>query len=220
MVLPGSRLCRQLRCMGGFQMGEQHSLLRASQKCVLALLLMFLWPFSQECNSTVVGRGCPAEPQPCPAGILQGCSGTQSGVRSAALLQPGGKWRLLLPRRPGASGPTFPSPAPAPTPRQVMWEGKGLKGWVMHLEPGAGSLPGLSPPTGSLGTLPQLRLCGLLVACPLSEPTCPAWPGLCPRLSLSLSLGWRRVWEQGEALAAGMSLLPTLRQCRAGPDPR
>lgn len=91
-VLPGSRLCRQLRCMGGFQMGEHHSLLRASQKCVLALLLMFLWPFSQECNSTVVGRGCPAEPQPCPTGILQGCSGTRSGVCCVAFLQPGGKW--------------------------------------------------------------------------------------------------------------------------------
>lgn len=89
----------------------------------------------------------------------------------------------------------------------------------MHLEPGTRSLPGLSPPTGSLGTLPQLRLCGLLVAHPLSGPTCPAWPGLCPRPSLSLSLGWRRVSEQGEALAAGMSLLPALRQCRAGPDP-
>lgn len=80
---------------------------------------------------------------------------------------------------------------------------------MTHLEPGASSLPAFSPPVGSLGTLPQLRFCGLLATCPLSGPTCPAWPTLAPSLPLSLSLVSCRVWEHGEALVAGASLLPT-----------
>lgn len=117
---------------------------------VPAVLFLFLWPFFQEQLCRHWGEAaCQSPAQP----------RSRTWLQSAAPLQPGGERGARQPLTRPALGTHSPA------------SGGKVRPWRCVL--------GSAPPTGALGTLPQLRLCA---PHPLSRPTVlpdPACP--CPR---------------------------------------